>query len=223
MFPSQGGILVPAIVKPPAGIFTANFQPGSFNRSFTTCMDLAPTVLDMLNITLPVDSADVSGKKIVHRGRAAHRMTGYSWLKHFTGALRAKEDHDEVWTIYPRDKPIGWELHAQAALRKGPFKIVHLRERYGGAAKAVDDPQGWELFDVEADPGETVNLADNHPDKLAELLADWDEYAEEMGLVWGANALEAGLSREEAPEMYDDDLELQRTWMSARAGQRPQI
>ena len=219
MFPSQGGILVPAIVKPPTGVFTSNFTPGSFNRSFTTCMDLVPTVLDMIGVSLPRDASDSTGRTVLHRGKPVHRITGYSWLDYFTGG----KPRDEIWSIYPADKPIGWELHAQAALRKGPYKIVHMNNRYGGAARQKDDPNGWELFNVEADPGETVDLAEREPAKLAELLADWDLYAEEMGLVWNASALGKPYTKEEAPELWEVDFEMQKTWMDARGGERPNV
>jgi arylsulfatase len=146
-------------------------------------------------------------------------MTGHSWLKHFANPSAPK---DTIWTIYPADKPIGWELHAQAALRKGAWKIVHLRAKYGGAAQKEDDPQGWELFNVEADPGETVNLAAEEPEKMAELLKDWDDYVVEMGLIWGENGGDNRHTKEEAPELWDNDFELQKTWMDVKGGQVPE-
>jgi arylsulfatase len=46
------------------------------------------------------------------------------------------------------------------------------------------------LFNVEKDPGEVHDLAEENPEKLAELLAHWEEYVVETGTVgrscdWG--------------------------------------
>jgi hypothetical protein len=43
----------------------------------------------------------------------------------------------------------------------------------------------WELYDLDADPGERVDLADQYPDKIKELSAFWEQYCIETGTVWG--------------------------------------
>jgi arylsulfatase len=158
-------------------------------------------------------------------------MKGLSWANYFGRNLRAVRVVENgkplsgEWAIYPSDRAVGWELHAQAALRKGEYKIVFLRNTHGG--KAVmddqDDTSGWELFNVSKDPGETVDLSDKEPEKRKELLRHWDEYVTECGLVWGPNALDGGLSEEEAPHLHDVDLELQKTWLQVPSGQRPNL
>jgi arylsulfatase A-like enzyme len=244
-FPSEGGILVPAIVKPANGTFPHHWTPGGVNRSFSTCMDLAPTFLDLAGIALPAapspapgsrdcddcNGAPVVSSKVIHRGKAVHGMKGFSWANYFGRNVRADNLVENgkplsgEWAIYPSDRAVGWELHAQAALRKGEYKIVFLRNTHGG--KAVmddgDDTSGWELFNVSKDPGETVDLSDKEPEKRKELLRHWDEYVTECGLVWGPNALDAGLSKEEAPHLHDVDLELQKTWLQVPGGQRPNL
>lgn len=127
-------------------------------------------------------------------------------------------EQDELWAIHSSSEPIGWELFARGALRKGQWKIVHFAKAEGGAG--VGD-EGWELFNVVEDPGETQDLAQTEPDKLKEMLALWEEYVTECGIVWGDSAAKAGTSREQAPELWDDDVELQKNWMSARAGKFP--
>lgn len=75
---------------------------------------------------------------------------------------------------------------------------------------------------MEADPGETVNLAAAEPEKMAELLKDWDDYVVEMGLIWGGNVGDNRYTEEEAPELWDNDFELQKTWMDVKGGQVPE-
>ena len=218
-FPSEGGILVPAIVKPAKGTLLTKWAPGGFNRSFATCMDIAPTFLDIIGVSLP--STDEG--KIVHRGRPVHAMTGYSWASYFGSSSHGMATKPEEWAIYPADKAIGWEMHTQAALRKGAWKIVHMKKAFGGKAERDDDTYGWELFNVEADPGETTDLSGTETAKLAELLSDWEAYVVEYAVVWGPTAMDSGLTPDEAPELHENHIELQRTWLQAPNGQRPVI
>lgn len=61
---------------------------------------------------------------------------------------------------------------------------------YGGSAayrderwKAVFDKSigAWALYDVEADPAETANLARQHPDRLDAMIAGWRKWADDVG------------------------------------------
>ncbi|KAJ5692591.1 alkaline-phosphatase-like protein [Penicillium macrosclerotiorum] len=226
-FPSQGGILVPCVVKPPTNTFNSSFQPGSFNRSFSTVMDFLPTFLELAGVSLPPASEKIPAsalsrgastrcKMTTFRGRDVHAIRGKSWVPLFVQDKKVEDE--EMWHIHSSSEPIGWELFARGALRKGDWKIVHFARAQGGAGEG---DEGWELFNVVEDPGETKDLAEAEPKKLAELLACWEEYVVECGIVWGEDALAPGFSVEEAPELWEDELELQRSWMGAGAGQCP--
>lgn len=156
--------------------------------------------------------------KVVFRGRQVHAFKGRSWVPYY-GSGQALES-DQVHAVHPRDKYIGWELHARAALRKGDWKIVHLPKVFGGKGQN-DNDDGWELFNVVKDPGETSNIGDQYPDKLKELLRDWDDYVVDCQIVWGESATRPGLSAEEAPHLNESDLELQRSWMQTSHGEVP--
>ena len=41
----------------------------------------------------------------------------------------------------------------------------------------------WRLFKLADDPGETADLSQAHPEILVELIADFDDYALEMGVL----------------------------------------
>jgi arylsulfatase len=56
------------------------------------------------------------------------------------------------------------------ALRMGGWKLVSARE----------DEDAWELFDLDADRGERVNLAARHPEKLKEMVEFWTRREEEF-------------------------------------------
>ncbi|CAJ2508728.1 Uu.00g137540.m01.CDS01 [Anthostomella pinea] len=231
MFPSQGGILVPCVVKPPANTFLPNFIPGSFNRAFSTVMDFAPTFLDLAGVSLPPAEAKTvttrlaggvettTRKMTTFRGRPVHAIRGKSWVPFFNHG-DAVEDDDETWAIHSSTDATGWELFSRAALRKGAWKIVHIHKKHGGVG--IGD-EGWELYNLSTDPGETKDLGPQEPEKLAELLESWEEYVAECGIAWGPSATAEGMSKEEAPEFWLDELELQRGWMGARGGVSPEV
>ena len=77
--------------------------------------------------------------------------------------------------VHDADYAMGWELFGRRALRLGDWKIVWIWEPYGEGR--------WWLFDLSEDPAETRDLAAENPEKLAELVAAWDEYASDNGIV----------------------------------------
>lgn len=71
-----------------------------------------------------------------------------------------------------RGEPIFWERAGNRAVRKGNWKIVSTYPSYK-----------WELYDLDADRGETKNLADSRTDIVNELSADYVRWAERNGVV----------------------------------------
>jgi arylsulfatase len=125
--------------------------------AFSTVMDIAPTVLELAGVTHPGTE---------YRGREVAPMRGRSLLPYLSGDTEAV--HDDVTGT-------GWELFGRRAIRQGDWKALHLPEPYG--------PGAWQLYDLSTDPGEIVDLAASHPEKLAELLVLWDRYVEDTGVI----------------------------------------
>ena len=73
------------------------------------------------------------------------------------------------------ERGFGSELFGIRAYRRGPWKVLKLPPPYGTGQ--------WQLYDLSADPGETVNLANKHPDRLKELVNRWQTYAKTNGVV----------------------------------------
>ena len=76
---------------------------------------------------------------------------------------------------YTDSEAIGLEVTGNSALFKGNYKIVRNRPPHGS--------NEWELYNLYKDPGETQNLASKMPDKLFELLKDYDIYVEKNGVI----------------------------------------
>jgi arylsulfatase len=60
-------------------------------------------------------------------------------------------------------------------MRQGDLKAVLI--------PVPDGPGEWRLFNVAEDPGEANDLSAEMPEKLEELKAAWDRYADEVGVV----------------------------------------
>jgi arylsulfatase len=60
-------------------------------------------------------------------------------------------------------------------MRKGDYKAVLVAEPFG--------PGGWRLYNTAEDPGETTDLSTEDPEILEELMAAWDNYADDVGVV----------------------------------------
>jgi hypothetical protein len=61
-----------------------------------------------------------------------------------------------------------------------PFDLVT------GKAMKHEPPLGngkWQLYNIVNDPGENVNLADQHPDILQRLISAYETYAKDVGIV----------------------------------------
>ena len=77
--------------------------------------------------------------------------------------------------MHDADVATGWELFGRCAMRRGSWKALLI--------PPPDGPGVWQLYDLSADPGETHDLAEAEPERLAALVADWNAYAEETGVL----------------------------------------
>ncbi len=92
-------------------------------------------------------------------------MLGESLIPLLTD-LKPVHDEDYVTTIFHGGR---------AFVRRGQWKLVTLDPPF--------DEAGFELFNLEEDPGEMVNLAGTEADKLAEMLALWRAERKKLGIV----------------------------------------
>ncbi|MEL7546613.1 MAG: sulfatase-like hydrolase/transferase [Pseudomonadota bacterium] len=121
--------------------------------SFTIMADIAPTLIDLVNID---DTAPADAKQ----------MTGRSLLPLIRG---------ETDAVYGPDDAVGFSTSGQAALYRGRYKLVRNLPPFGDSV--------WRLFDLEDDPGETRDLSNDLPELKAELMLDYGDYADRMGVL----------------------------------------
>lgn len=155
-FSSEGGIRVPMIIRYPP---LTSSRSGGIDHSFSTVMDVAPTLLDLAGTKHP---------GAIYLSRPVVPMRGTSWVPYLS-------DHSTRKEIHGQDTVTGWELFDRQALRKGKWKANLIPPPFG--------PGKWQLYDLDADPGETEDLASQFPVKLDELVQHWDEYVKEVGVA----------------------------------------
>lgn len=149
-FNHEGGIATPFFMHWPAKI-----QPREeWYTEPAQLIDIMPTILDVAGANYPKEA----------HGEAIHSLDGVSLRPAFDGkSLERKE-------------PIFIEHETNACVRDGDWKLV------GKSVATIDgtDESKWELYNMAEDRTETNDLAKAKPEKVKELAAEWEKWAERV-------------------------------------------
>jgi arylsulfatase A-like enzyme len=156
-YTTEGGIHAAAFIAGPG------IQGGRISGAFLHVKDIAPTILEY---------AGVQPSRSFH-GREVLPIEGHSWRPLL---------EDRAAEVRPASEPVGWELFFRRALRQGDWKIVYQPSAQGYLGAAVADGR-WALYNLKDDPAEVQDLAATEPDRLKALVAAWDAYAKDAGVV----------------------------------------
>jgi len=161
-FSSEGGHRVTSFMFHPT---LAN--DASLDNQYLTLIDVMPTFLDLAGATF--DESTV-------RGRDVEPMDGRSFVSILEGATDP---------VYGPDDVIAWELHGQRELRRGNWKLVWEQRPINIAwyGDNRDSWKSWQLYDLELDPTEQQDLAQDEPELVAELAALWEQWADENNVM----------------------------------------
>ncbi|XZE51979.1 arylsulfatase [Planctomycetaceae bacterium SH139] len=114
-------------------------------------------LIDLMATCVDVAGADYPSE---YANNAILPLEGVSLVPAFAGDALA------------RSEPIFWEHEGNRAVRSGKWKLV------------AKGPKGaWELYDMEADRTETHNLAKEQPQRLADMVRQWEVWAERAGVL----------------------------------------
>ena len=149
---TEGGTRVAAFAR-----HSSVKNPGAIFQDYLTVQDVMPTLLQLAGVKHP-------GNQFNHRPVLS--MRGSS----FFDRLRGGDD-----PVHPSDEAIGWEFSGKRALIRGNWKLLQ-------TPSDTDTPNSWELFDLISDPYERNDIASVHPKLTRELMDQWYEYAEEVGV-----------------------------------------
>ena len=128
----------------------------TINHSFFHVRDVMPTLLDLADVEHPDEI----------KGRKVRPIQGKSVLT----MLQGKSS-----TANPGVRRVGYEMFGMKAFFDYPWKILWMPEPYGTG--------GWQLYNLEQDPAEQVDLGPQHPNRLKDMIAHWDRYQEENGVL----------------------------------------
>jgi arylsulfatase A-like enzyme len=150
----EGGTRVPAFA-----VYPGHITAGTRSNALLTILDVMPTFLELAGTQHP---------GTLWQGREVLPPQGRSMLPVLRGA---------VAELHPADEEFGWELFGHRAVRKGDWKLV-----WDQAAPQAQ--RRWKLYDLATDPFEQNDLSAAHPEKVAELTAQWSRYEERNGVVY---------------------------------------
>jgi arylsulfatase A-like enzyme len=144
-------------IRVPAIIsFPQTATVSGISHEFMSVMDLLPTFLEIAGVEHPGAS---------YRGREVLPMAGKSFLPFVKG--KADNVHDVP--LY------GFSVHRRQGFQYGDLKLVRLPAPAGHGE--------WQLFDLAKDPGETHDLADEMPETLDEMIARWQSFSDQTGVI----------------------------------------
>ncbi|MBT8147624.1 MAG: arylsulfatase, partial [Gammaproteobacteria bacterium] len=127
-------------------------RQGQLTDEFVFVTDLMPTILSLVG----VDDHDGNWQ-----GRDVEPVIGTDFSSFLAG---------DSSPVHGDSEPIGYELGGNSALFKGDYKVVINRTGQGETE--------WHLFNIRTDPGEARDLAQQQPDLLEEMLADYESYVQ---------------------------------------------
>jgi arylsulfatase A-like enzyme len=160
---SEGGTRNPLIVFYPKSIK----DKGGIRTQYGHVIDLLPTTLDFLGIKAPEYIRDVKQDTI----------QGTSLVYSFNDA-KAPSRHTEQYYYIFGSRSIykdGWK--AEAAHHPDTFDEFQFSGDPKPSLVQDYDKDVWELYNLNDDPTERIDLAKKYPEKLAELKALFDEDA----------------------------------------------
>lgn len=131
-------------------------KAGTTSSALLHVTDLATTFIDIAGLEHPSKKNDKLASP-----------TGKSLVPLFAGTTKAVRSEKE-W--------IGEELFGNRSIRQGDWKLLNLVKGAGGSGK-------WELYNLKSDPGETIDRSKSNPAKFKELLACWDTYQKDNGVI----------------------------------------
>ena len=142
---TEGGLRAAAFVHYPAAV-----AGGEVSNAFMTMMDMLPTFLEIAATEHP-------GAGPYRDDRIVNDIVGRSAWPHLTGVAEI---------VHSQTDAAGWASGDGGALIRGDYKIIN-RPPFGSTGSTP-----WRLYDLSIDPGERNDIAAEHPELVAELVAE---------------------------------------------------
>ncbi|KQW70416.1 sulfatase [Phenylobacterium sp. Root77] len=151
LWPYQGGVRTPLIISWPAKIKDG----GAVRRQFVDVIDIAPTLLE---------AAGTKFAEVVD-GQPQLPVAGRSFGATFTNPKAPAARTTQFF-----------ELRGNRAITDGGWRAVAMHK-----CGSPFDEDRWELFNIDVDYSESVDLAQRHPEVLARMQRLWAQEWERYG------------------------------------------
>lgn len=183
----EPGIRLPCIVRSPFAQ-----RKGVVSQAMITWADLAPTILDLAGVPIPKTMQGRSFAKIleeenppgwdeIYASHTFHEVTMYYPMR----VVRERR-FKLIWNIaWPLPYPFASDLWESATFRDRWAQGLDASYGQRTIRQYIHRPQ-FELYDLETDPHETRNLADDpaYADVLARLKAKLRDFQKRTGDPW---------------------------------------
>lgn len=145
-------------IRSPLIVSGPGVAANTFNKALAHVTDIAPTIYELVGVS-PEDD-DLFKGKVAPQGASLMPV-----LAGKTETVRAS---------------FGVHLFGNRGLRKGEWKISNIGPPLGSGE--------WQLFNLANDPGEVRDLASAMPEKLQELLSEYDNYLADNEVILPAES-----------------------------------
>ena len=147
-----GGTCDPLVISWPKGIKAR----GEVRHQYHHSTDIVPTILDVCGLEMPK----------VYRGVEQYPIAGVSMRSSFDAAPDAPTKKKRQY----------YEMLGTRGIWEDGWKAVAVHAPISGKGNFDKDP--WQLYHVDKDRAESVDLAKQNPEKLQALIKAWMEEAE---------------------------------------------
>ena len=157
-FVGEGGVRVPMMILPPGALNGDYQRANEISNAVVSVKDLPMTILDYAGIAHP--GTEYKGRTVVEPSGMSMRP----FLEGKTDIVRTEDD----WYAF--------ELFGNAFIISGNYKAMIVREGMFNDGK-------WHLYNTVDDPSESHPLDQEDPERLKKMVATYDAYAKEHGII----------------------------------------
>jgi arylsulfatase len=183
----RGGATDPFILSWPSGMAAR----GEVRTQYAHAIDMVPTVLDALGIDPPatvrgIEQSPIEGVTFAHTFDAPAAATQHT--TQYFEMFGHRSIHHGSWRAVCPWPAASFTEAAQLGRGLGDPITPEVLDQL--------DREGWELYDIAADPTESRDVAAEHPDRLRELVALWWSEAERYKVLPLDGSMQARVATE---------------------------
>lgn len=170
----ENGIRVPCFMRWPNG-----FQPNGTRTQIAAHIDLLPTILDACGVSLPkerkIDGMSLMPLLQEPDAPCPNRNLIFQWD---SGKVpRRGHAYCVLNQRYKLVQPCGMDTPGQQHIRDRYAELCTLQNR---GERSIDGPVRFELYEIQDDPGEHVDLSGEFPEIVQNMRLEYDAWFDDV-------------------------------------------